>query len=164
VTGASLVFPEAFQRAAYWVTGTRPPAPVPRPSPVGASPARANLSADSLLAIAERAQPGGAVSYLYLPTAPGETFRVRKRLPGEEHPNGKSFVHVEPTTGRVLAVQDGARASRGERLYSVLYPLHIGVLGGTATRALAGLTGLSLPLLAITGALAWWRRGRRART
>lgn len=162
VTGASLVFHEAFQRAAYRVTGTVAPPAVPThvPAPVAGAP---SLAADSLLAIAVRAQPGGAISYLYLPTAPGQTFRVRQRLPGEQHPNGKSFVHVEPTTGRVVAVEDGARAPRGARLYSVLYPLHIGVLGGWPTRVLSVATGLSLPLLAASGFLVWRRRGRRAR-
>jgi uncharacterized iron-regulated membrane protein len=161
LTGASLVFPKAFERAAFWITATAPPAPLP---PVaGAITDVPLLPLDSLLAIAERAQPGGAISYLYLPTAPGQKFGVRKRLPGEKHPNGKSFVHVDPTTGRVLGVEDGARAPRGGRLYSILYPLHIGILGGTPTRLLAMAAGLSLPLLACTGVLVWWRRGRRRR-
>lgn len=156
VTGASLVFHEAFERGAYLLAGTRA-APV---RALSAAPAAPALPAESLLAAAERALPGGTISYLYVPTAAGQAFRVRKRLPGEEHPNGKSFVHVDPATARVLAVEDGTRAPRGARWYSVLYPLHIGVLGGTATRGLAVLVGLSLPVLALSGALVWWRRGR----
>ncbi|GLC28179.1 PepSY-associated TM helix domain-containing protein [Roseisolibacter agri] len=160
VTGASLVFHEAFQRAAYWVTGTVAPPAVP--SRVSAPTAAvASLPVDSLLARAVRAQPGGVISYLYLPTAPGQTFRVRQRLPGEQHPNGKSFVHVDPTAGRVVAAEDGARAAGGARLYSVLYPLHVGVLGGWPTRVLTVAAGLSLPLLAVTGFLVWRRRARR---
>lgn len=163
VTGASLVFPKAFERAAFVLTATAAPVrPSPPPSAAIAD-GSPSLAVDSLLAIAERAQPGGAVSYLYLPTAPGQTFDVRKRLPGERHPNGKSFVHVEPRTGRVLGVEDGSRAPRGAKLYSILYPLHIGILGGTPTRLLAVAVGLSLPLLACTGGLIWWRRGRRRR-
>lgn len=154
ITGASLVFHEVFERGAHLLAGTRatPVRTVLAPS------APSTLPADALLAAAERALPGGAISYLYVPTAPGETFRVRKRLPGEEHPNGKTFVHVNPATGEVLATEDGTRSPRGARLYSILYPLHIGVLGGTGTRILAAVTGLCLPLLAVTGALLWWRR------
>lgn len=159
LTGASLVFHEAFERAAHFVAGTTPPeAAVPRPAPAPA--AAAALPADSLLAVAERVMPGGTISYLYFPAAPGQSFRVRKRLDGEEHPNGKTFVHVDPVDGRVLAVENGLAAPRGSRLYSLLYPLHIGVLGGTATRVLAVLVGLTLPLLAVTGTLVWLRRGR----
>lgn len=164
VTGASLVFHESFERAAYWVTASAPP---PREPAVLRAPKTVHrptpLSADLLLAIAERAQPGGTISYLYLPAGPGQPFRVRRRLPGERHPNGKSFVHVDPAAGRVLAVEDGSRATRGARLYSVLYPLHTGVLGGAPTRALAVAGGLSLPVLALSGLLVWWHRARRRR-
>lgn len=161
VTGASLVFHAAFERAAHVVTGTRP-APPARPASVAIA-ARPALDADALLAIAWRAQPGGATSYLYLPTVAGESFRMRQRLPGEVHPNGKSFVHVDPVTGAVLGVEDGTRAPRGARLYSLLYPLHTGVVGGIATRLVAMVAGLALPLLAVSGAAVWWRRTRRRR-
>lgn len=159
VTGASLVFHEAFQRMAYAVTATSPE-PRPRYAPPRAAPM---LAVDSLVAIARRVQPGGVTSYLYLPTGPGQTFRVRQRLAGETHPNGKSFVHLDPGSGRTLDVEDGARAPRGARLYSMLYPLHIGVVGGVGTRVLAMLVGLALPVLAVTGAMVWWRRIRRRR-
>ena len=159
-TGASLVFHVQFARAAHMLMGTHPAMAVVVPPQPAVGRAAPSLPLDTLLAIAERAQPGGVISYLYLPTKPGETFRVRKRLAGEKHPTGNSFVHVDPATGHVLAVEDGTRAPRGARLYSILYPLHIGVLGGTATRLLAVLVGLTLPTLAITGALVWWRRGR----
>lgn len=163
ITGASLVFHDAFQRLAHVVTASRP-APRSAPPAAPARPARGPaLPVDALLAAARRAQPGGTITYLYLPTAPGQAFRLRQRLPVETHPTGKSFVHVDPFTGRVLAIEDGARASRGERLYSVLYPLHIGVVGGTGTRVLAVLAGLALPLLAVSGALVRRRRVRRAR-
>lgn len=159
ITGASLVFHEAFERGAHLFAGTRatPVRTVLAPS------AASTLPADALLAAAERALPGGAISYLYVPTAPGETFRVRKRLPGEQHPNGKTFVHVDPVAGRVVATEDGTRAPLGAKWYSVLYPLHIGALGGTGTRLLAILTGLALPLLAVTGSLVWWRRAETQR-
>lgn len=167
LTGASLVFPTTFQRAAFritaaWPFGARhtvaPQAPDVAPLQYAERPAR---SVDMLLGIAERAQPGGTITYLYLPVAAGEPFRVRKRFPGETHPTGKSFVHVEPTTGRVVAVEDGVRAHAGARLYSVLYPIHTGVVGGWPTRLLAIAVGLSIPLLAGTGTLLWWRRAVR---
>jgi uncharacterized iron-regulated membrane protein len=158
LTGASLIYPAAFERAAHVVAGSAP-AIVSTTRSVVRAPAAADLSLDTLLAIAERAQPGGVVSYVYLPTSSNPTFRVRKRLPGEKHPNGKSFVHLEPSTGRVVAVENGANAPLGSRLFSILYPLHIGSLGGIATRLLVVLVGLSLPSLAVTGALIWlWRR------
>ena len=161
VTGASLVFHESLERASYWITVSSPlKAVVATPARESATEQR-HLPVDSLLAIATRTQPNGVPSYLYLPVAPGENFRLRQRLPGETHPNGKSFVHIEPTTGRVVGVEDGAAAPRGSRLFSMLYPLHIGIVGGGATRLLSVATGLSLPVLAVSGVLMWWRRRRR---
>jgi len=156
LTGASLAFPGAFQRAAFAVTASRA-----EPGPPAPPPSATRRSVDTLLAIATRAQPGGAASYLYLPTAPGEAFRVRQRLPGEVHPNGKSFVHLDPATGAVLGVEDGTRAPRGARLFSVLYPLHTGVVGGMGLRIVVLLSGLTLSLLAVTGVAHWWRRWRQ---
>ena len=166
LTGASLIFTKTFERAAYLVTFSRPPRVVePAPAaPVGrqlVARRPAALPLDSLLAIAERAQPGGAISYLYFPSAASQRFGIRKRLPGEKHPNGKSFVYLEPSNGRVLAVEDGVRAPLGARLYSILYPIHIGILGGMLTRLLAVIVGLTLATLAITGVSMWWRRGWR---
>ncbi|MHB0948035.1 MAG: PepSY-associated TM helix domain-containing protein [Gemmatimonadaceae bacterium] len=159
LTGASLAFPRAFERAAHLVAGTEA---VASRRPAEAVAGRPVLPADSLLGIAQRAQPGGQASYLYLPDSPGAAFRLRMRLPGELHPVGKSFVHVDPATGRVLLVEDGRRAPRGARLYSALYPLHTGVLGGTPTRLITLLAGLSLPLLGVSGWLVWRSRARAA--
>lgn len=162
ITGASLIFTRTFERAAYWVTLSRPAiAEEPAAAAPAAAASGAPLPLDSLLGIAERAQPGGVISYIYFPSVANGTVGVRKRLPGEEHPNGKSFVYVEPTSGRVLSVEDGAHAPRGARLYSILYPIHIGVIGGGWTRMLAVLVGLTLAILPVTGAAMWWRRKRR---
>lgn len=88
VSGASLVFHEAFERGMHRLAGTRPVRVTARAE--ARAPGATAQPADALLAAAERAQPGGAM-----------------------------------------------------------------------TRVLTLLTGLSLPLLAVSGALVWWRRGRR---
>jgi uncharacterized iron-regulated membrane protein len=161
-TGASLIFTRSFERAAYWLTLSRPASADEQvAAPAAAAPGRASLSLDSLLLIAERAQPGGAISYLYFPSVSNGAFGVRKRLPGEEHPNGKSFVYLDPTDGRLVSVEDGSRAPRGARLYSILYPIHIGAIGGAWTRVVAVLVGLALAALPVTGVAMWWRRKRR---
>lgn len=160
LTGASLVFHEAFERMIYGLTRTPPKPAIPLAiSP----PGRPSLPLDSLLAIAERAQPGGTISYIYLADAPGASFRVRKRLPPEIHPNGRSYVALDPRTGAVLGVVDGGRAPAGARVYNALYPLHIGIGGGTAVRVLVLVVGLAPALLCVTGALQWWRRVSRRR-
>jgi uncharacterized iron-regulated membrane protein len=44
---------------------------------------------------------------------------------------------------------------------AVIYPLHIGALGGPWHAALTLVTGLSLGALGISGIWLWWRRRRR---
>lgn len=158
VTGMSLVFHEAFQQGLNVVTRSAPAPAAPRARSNAALPA---LPIDSLLAIAGRAQPGGAITYIYAAVGtPGSTVRIRKRLPGELHQNGKSFVHLDPRTGKVLLVEDGRAAPSGGRLYSALYPIHTGSSLGLPTRLLVLLTGLAPTLLAVTGIRIWWRRRR----
>ena len=159
VTGLSLVFPLAFQRGLEAATRSAPAPAAPR---ARTSPALPALPLDSLLAIAERAQPGGAISYIYAASGePGSTVRVRKRLPGELHQNGKSFVYLDPRAGAVLLVEDGRIAPLGSRIYSALYPIHTGAALGLPTRLLTLLTGLAPTLLGITGVAIWWRRRSR---
>lgn len=159
VTGMSLVFHEAFQQGLNAVTRSAAGPAAPRARSDAALPA---LPIDTLLAIAGRAQPGGAISYIYTASAaPASTVRIRKRLPGELHQNGKSFVHLDPRTGKVLLVEDGRAAPLGGRLYSALYPIHTGSWPGFPTRLLVLLTGLAPALLAATGVGIWWRRRRR---
>lgn len=164
LTGISLVFPDAARRVTDLVTGTARASGVARPPARSVSTHVGMLSLDTLLAIAERAQPKGAISYLYLPDASGAPFRVRKQLPTELHPNGKSFVTIDPRDGRVLRVEDGSRAQPGARLYDILYPIHTGVWGGRAGRLLAVFVGLMPAFLATTGLLVWWRRTMRRRS
>ena len=160
LTGAALVFSEAFEGGIYRLTRT-PPKPA---IPLAISPPdRPSLLLDSLLSIAERAQPGGMISYIYLADAPTAAFRVRKRLAPEIHPNGRSYVALDPRTGAVLDVVDGGRAPVGAQVYNALYPLHIGIGGGTAMRVLVLVVGLAPALLGVTGALQWWRRSARRR-
>lgn len=161
VTGASLIFTGTFERAAYLVTLSRPASTEPPPVAPAATSERAALPLDSLLRLAELAQPGGEISYVYFPHVANGSLGVRKRLPGERHPNGKSFVYLDPADARVLSVENGALAPSGGRLYSVLYPIHIGVIGGAWTRVIAVLVGLALAILPVTGVLMWWRRRRR---
>lgn len=158
VTGASLVFHEAFQGALDRVTGA--PA-VPAPPRAASPPSAPALPVDQALAAAARRVPDGVASYVYLPARPDAPVQVRLRRAGEPHPNGKTFVHLDPRTGAVLAVADGPGAPLGARLYSALYPIHIGVVGGPATRLLLVVVGLVPAGLCGTG-LWLWRARRRA--
>lgn len=155
-TGLSLVAPVSTERLVLRVTRTepRPALPVWRSS----EPAAHALPVAALLERAEAALPGGRVSWLYFPPSQSGWFSVRKRLEGETHPNGKSFVYVHPATGAVAAAFDARRNGRGARLFDALYPAHIGRVLGRAPHIIAG---VMLGFLVISGWMIWWRRRPR---
>ena len=152
VTALSLVFPARFQILLDTVTASGPREGAP-PWRGGGSVPPSNLS--TLLASAEAALPGGHVSWLYFPPASGGWFVVRKRLPGERHPNGKSFAYIHARTGVVSRVVDARRNGIGARFFDRLYPTHIGQTLGVLPHAIAA---IALVALVITGWTVWWQR------
>lgn len=164
VTGSSLVFHDAYMAGLDWITRSppRPPPPVVSPA-AGASP----LPLDDLIERADRALPGGEVTYLTLPQEPGSPVVVRVKLPEELHPNGRNFVYLHPQEGTVVRVEHALTAPAGTRAYNVLYPLHIGRWGGVLSRVLYSLLGLLPLVLFVSGVLMWrnrtWGRSGRRR-
>lgn len=159
LTGAALVFPAPFEQALRLASGAPPRSAPPTSRPDGREP----LPLEELLAAADRAMPGARTTRVDLPTSPEAPLRVRKRFPQEPHPNGMSFVHVDSYSGAVLRAESALEAGWSSRLMALRYPLHIGALGGTATRVLAVLAGLFPAGLFLTGFFLWVAR-LRART
>jgi uncharacterized iron-regulated membrane protein len=100
-------------------------------------------------------------TWVYFPASDRAAFIVRKRLPGESHPNGKTFVYLDQYTGEVLRAENALEASSSARFINNLYPLHIGVMGGTFTRLLQVLVGLAPATLLVSGFLIWRNRTRK---
>lgn len=52
----------------------------------------------------------------------------------------------------------GGQALWGDDAFRTLYNLHMGLVGGWPTRILWAVSALALAVLAVTGAVMWWRR------
>ena len=87
---------------------------------------------------------------------------MRKKIAGELHPNGKSFVFFDQYTGEVLLVEDASSAPAGTRIYNTFYPIHIGTLGGLPTRIFQVIVGF-LPLLLFVTGYIMWKNQRKAK-
>ena len=157
LTGSSLVFSEWFTAAAYRLTRTHEPPKVRVNAPPDGG-AGAPLPLDALLRRADAALPGGDLRRVSFPAKPDAPLVIRKRLPGDLHPNGMSYVYLDPYTGDVLRADAAGDAVAGRRLLNLRYPLHIGRWGGLATRVLYVLLGLLPGLLFVTGCRMWWNR------
>lgn len=107
--------------------------------------------------------PEARVTWITLPADEGQPLVVRVRQRGENHPNGRTFVRVDPYSGEHLEVVDAFEAPLAGRALSELYPLHVGETGGVAHKVLLLVAGLAVPVLFVSGLLAWWNRSLRRR-
>lgn len=162
LTGASLVFYTAAGKVLGWATASEVVGPtIPA---VAHTPDAPVIPLDAAVRVAQVSLPGAETTFISPASGPGAPIVIRMNLPGELHPNGRSYVYVDPYTGRALHVWNALEAGRGERLLNTIYPIHIGQYGGLAVRFLYVLLGLAPAGLAITGTMLWIRRRRIAST
>ena len=86
--------------------------------------------------------------------------RLRYRLAGDPHPNGQSYVWVDPRHAHVLRRQRWDRSDLGARLQGWLYAYHSGRLWGLPHTALLVLAGAALTWFVMSGPLLWALRQR----
>ncbi len=159
ITGACLTFHSAVSSGMTWLTGAPlHPAPPVSPPPAGESggpPRHSPVALDTILQHADQALPGAVTTWISLPRAFGEAVVVRKKFAEEIHPHGRSFVHLDQQSGRVLLIDHALQAPLATRIDNLLYPLHIGRVGGFGARLLYLLIGLAPAVLFLTGLLMW---------
>lgn len=127
-----------------------------KPDPGGSSGPALPLA--SLLAQAQAALPAGRIVFVYPDITNQGILTVRLKVPGEAHPNGLSFVHIDRATGAALRVVDASSAPPGDRIANWMYPLHSGKWGAPLWPIVVALNGMLLGMLVIAGFLAWRRR------
>lgn len=101
--------------------------------------------------------PGAIVSAVHVPPGSRSATRVRVRLPDDPHPVGMSTLWVG-SDGTVRAGRRWSELDPGNRLYSVIYPLHKGSLFGVGNLLLTLAAGLALTAMAASGFWLWARR------
>lgn len=99
--------------------------------------------------------PDGRTVFYYPGTADNPRLMFRKRLPGEWHPNGRSYVLIDPYTAGALQSVDARAQGAGTRIMYALYPVHAAMAGGVFMTALAAFAALALTWLAVGGGWAY---------
>lgn len=154
LTGIALVYHDASEEAILQLTGSEAPPELPQIEASGQSP----LPAEELLRRADRHFPEALTTRLRFPAGPEAPFVVRKRFASEQHPNGKSYVVLNPYTGVIESVRNAPDGPVGWKVVDLLYPLHKGdVLG----RPLHLIAGIMVTVFGATGLIMWWKRTRR---
>ena len=159
-TGASLVFNQTAINLINAITLSPPRNALPLSDIHQAQMTRPAL--DILLHQADIELPA-TTTWVNLPRKPEAPLVIRKKLDEEFHPNGRSFVYFDQYSGKVLQVENAMKVPLGTRVYSTLYPIHIGTIGGTYTRVLQVIVGLSPLILFVTGGFIWWNKRKAKR-
>jgi uncharacterized iron-regulated membrane protein len=153
-TGAALALPGVVtEPLLVALTGAGAKQAAPTSSSRPGSPA----SLDTMVQRAAATFPGGRITRLMVPATPTGAVTVRMRLPGEIHQVGRTFVHFDRYDGKLLRADNVLESNLATRINAWFYPLHTGVYGGTATRVLNVVFGLSLALISLSGGWMWVR-------
>ena len=159
-TGAGLVFYEPASRLATALMDRRAPEAPSAVVPISTAPQRPWTE---ILAAVRTALPE-AGPRMYYPGGDGNAvLTFRKSLPGEWHPNGRSYVLVDPYEARVVQTIDARTQGAGTRLMHALYPVHAAPVGGAGLVLLAMISAIGLTYLAIGGSYAFLARAAGAR-
>jgi uncharacterized iron-regulated membrane protein len=113
---------------------------------------------DTIISNANAAVPGGRLVDVTYPKDDRASLRVRLHLEGDPHPNGQTYIWMNPKTAEVLKQTKWDEGDLGTRVQGWGYPYHSGRLFGTAHLVFTGFIGITLAWYGISGTLLWWRR------
>ena len=152
LTGAAIVFYEPTAHLMSALFDSRPPEePTARVAPQNVP----HRPWTEILAALDATFPEGTTVFYYPGTSSDARLVFRKRLPGEWHPNGRSYVVIDPYTASVVQKIDARAQGSGTRMMHALYPVHAAKVGGAGMAVFAGLTAVALSWLAAGGAWAY---------
>lgn len=161
-SGLSMCFPQTIGDGIRSVLPGRDLREAVTTSKVAVPEGASALPLDQAIAVAQRAAPGRHFTVAYLPQKPEQPWRLLFARAGENTDLPGITVLLDPYRGVPIEVQDPAAYTTGESLLVWLRPLHYGLAAGPVYQVLICLTGLTLPLFAVTGFTMWWLK-RRAR-
>jgi LPXTG-motif cell wall-anchored protein len=154
-TGVLMVFPNA----AGALIGPDAAAPV-----AVAAAAPSGAAAEAAILQAKARYPDALLRRVTLPRDAGKPIAVRMRQPFEWTPNGRTQLTFDSASGRLLTVEDPARAGASASVREKFYPVHTAKVGGIAMKLPMSLSGLSLTLLGSLAVYGFWlRKARQSR-
>jgi len=118
---------------------------------------RNQISPDQAVTLASAQMPGAVISRVQMPQFGGSYVVAlndrQNRFTGEQN-----FISLDPSSGRIISVRLSSSLSSGQRFMALNDAIHTGNIWGMATKTVALVTSLVLPLQAVSGLLIWLRR------
>lgn len=121
------------------------------------------IALDAAIDLARQRVPDARFLNAFLPVRPDQALRIGMIRPG--HVEGAPIITViiDPWRQSVVDVFDPRTLSTGESIIAWQRALHYGIgLGGTY-KFLVFVSGVIIPVFAVTGFLMWWIKRRRRR-
>jgi uncharacterized iron-regulated membrane protein len=161
-SGVAMIFPKHVKTI---VQVFSPVTELPKDLKSTLLPERVPITPSQAIAAADRVFPDAELKYLVLTSLASEgVYAIYKRQPGEVRTSGgASVVWVDQYSGAVLATRDPRTMSAGETFLWWQFPLHNGEAFGLLGRVVILLSGLTIPLLYVTGLCIWLRKRRAHR-
>lgn len=170
ISGIYLIWPGAVVAVVNWISpvttisspalvgrilpGARRKSPIPFPRPV--------LTAERLENFVQQAEqrvPNGKLVGIQFPRGDRAPLAIYIARCAECDTETADFVYFNAVTGEYLRTwHRGEIHTIGDRILSLMIPLHEGNEWGLAVQILWAVLGLSLPTLAITGLIMYWNR------
>lgn len=163
-TGVYLAFPQQISAAVNFVSPGRDMRAAmfqARVEPMRGTPA---MDVDEAVELAKARVPGTRFLNAFLSLRPDQALRVGLIRPGHEEGAPIITVIVDPYRKTVVDVFDPQAMSTGEKIIAWQRALHYGIGLGGVYKFLVFVSGVIIPIFAVTGFLMWWikRRNRRA--
>ena len=160
-TGAGVVFYDQLSGIVTPLLDARPPE---EPTAEVARREAAHRPWSELLTQLDRTFPDGQVVFYYPGSSENARMMFRKRRPEEWHPNGRTYVLLDPYTAEVVQSIDAQAQGAGTRFMHALYPVHAAKVGGLPMVALGALSAAALVWLGASGVWAYVSARVRRRT
>jgi vanillate O-demethylase ferredoxin subunit len=148
------------QNGLYTLTGSPLPASTPK---TGAPKGAARLPIEQLWGRAQALVPDSASVLVDYPKKAREAIVFELVARDAPHPAARSYVTLDPYTGKLIDFTPYAANSAGHKLYLWVLSLHAGQVGGLFVQLLLIAAALCVPLMAYTGLIAYLRRRVRIR-
>jgi uncharacterized iron-regulated membrane protein len=126
----------------------------------GATP----ITLDAAITLAQARLPEARFLNAFLPVGPGQALRIGMIRPGHEEGAPVATAVIDPWRHTVVDVFDPESYSTGEAIIAWQRGLHYGIGLGRIYKFLVFVSGVVIPIFAVTGFLMWLikRRNRRA--
>lgn len=117
------------------------------------------ISIDTAVGIAQHIYPEAELRWIETPHDAQGSFRINLRQAGEPSRRfPKTNIWVDQYSGNILQVHNPAEFTAGDTFIHWLHPLHSGEAFDMPGRLLVLLTGLSCPILFVTGLMRWQQK------